>query len=88
MALVQKISVSLAAEDLAWARARAKRQGRSLSSLLTDALHQQRQAEARWKLLQQLGHTDISEQEVDALRREMVAPQVTRKTKAVRAARR
>lgn len=69
---MEKISVSLSADDLGWARARAKRQDKSLSAVLSDALQQQRQAEARWALLGELGLEDISAAETDALRREMV----------------
>lgn len=72
MRTVEKISVSLAADDLSWARARAKRQDKSVSAVLSDALQQQRQAEARWALLEDLRIKDISSAEMDALRREMV----------------
>lgn len=71
MPSVAKISVSLSPDDLAWAKSRAKRQAKSLSSVVTDALQQQRQAEARRALLHELGGDDISEAEVEAVRREM-----------------
>lgn len=85
MGSVEKVSVSLASDELSWARARAKRQDKSLSAVLSDALQQQRQAEARWALLEDLGLKDISSSEVDALRREMVGakrPATKRKTSA------
>jgi len=39
MATTEKVSVSLAIEDLEWARQRAERDDKSLSAVLTEALH-------------------------------------------------
>jgi predicted nucleic acid-binding protein len=70
MGAAAKISISLRREDLAWARERAKRDLKSLSSVIADALRRQRQAEARGRLLAELGTDDISERERDEVRGE------------------
>ena len=74
MALAEKISISLTAEDLAWAKQRAKRDAKSLSAVLSEALHRHRQAEARARLLSELGTRDISEADRDHVRDEWRAP--------------
>ena len=63
MGAAAKISISLSPEDLAWARDRAKRELKSLSSVIAEALRRQRQAEARSRLLADLGTDDINERE-------------------------
>ena len=71
MKATEKISVSLAKEDLDWAKAKAKTLGLSLSFVLSEALHRQRQAEARQRLLFELGGLeDIGPEELDAVRDE------------------
>lgn len=70
MATAEKVSVSLSAEDLRWARARAKRELTSVSAVLAEALRRQRQAEARAALLLDLGTDDITERERNETRRE------------------
>lgn len=70
MAAAEKISISLGAEDLAWARRRAKMEVKSLSAVLAEAVRRQRQAEARIRLLADLGTDDITERERDAVRNE------------------
>jgi hypothetical protein len=71
MATVKKISVSLSHEDAAWARATAKRRRVSLSSVVSSALESQRKLEIRERLLDRLGRTDISEEDVSTLRHEL-----------------
>jgi hypothetical protein len=71
MRSAEKVSVSLSSEDLAWAKARARAQAKSLSAVLSDALRRQRQAEARLRLLDELGTSDITEADVDAMRVEL-----------------
>jgi len=68
---VEKISVSLGAEDLAWAKKRAARQQRSLSAVVSEALLRQRQAEAGVRLLDDLGTDDITEADLAAVRAEL-----------------
>jgi Arc/MetJ-type ribon-helix-helix transcriptional regulator len=74
MAAAEKISVSLGAEDLSWARQRAKREVKSLSAVVSEALRRQRQAEARTRLLAELGTDDITERERDQVRDEWRMP--------------
>jgi hypothetical protein len=74
MAAAEKISISLGAEDLAWARRQAKAGAKSLSAVLAEAVRRQRQAEARARLLADLGTDDITERERDAVRNEWRSP--------------
>ena len=70
VAKVEKISVSLASDELESARRRAKSMGLSLSAVLTEALRLQRQTEARKALLAELGTDDISPEDLAAVRAE------------------
>jgi len=65
-----KLSVSLAVEDVKWVTHRAKRLGTSVSAVIASALAEQRRAEARDALLSELGADDISAADLDAARRE------------------
>jgi len=69
MPAVAKVRVSISSEDLAWAKRRARRGTTSLSVVVLEALRRQRQAEARTKLLDELGTDDISSEDVSARRR-------------------
>ena len=69
-ATAAKVSISLGADELVWARAQAKRNGKSLSAIMAEALRKQRQAEARTRLLQRLGASDITEADLAAVRAE------------------
>jgi hypothetical protein len=69
-ARVEKLSVSLGAEEAAWARKQAEATGVSLSAVLTEALRRQRQSEARRRLLEELGTDDITEEDLAAIRAE------------------
>lgn len=71
MRAVEKVSVSLTAEELAWAKRRAQRELMSLSAVVSEALRRQRQAEAGGRLLKNLGTEDITERDLDSLRREL-----------------
>jgi hypothetical protein len=64
---VKKVSVSVDADALEWARARAKREGKSLSAVLSDSLRQTRRAEARRRLLRRLGTADLTPAELEAV---------------------
>lgn len=69
-----KISVSVASEDLAWAKKRAKRLRKSLSAVVSEALQRERQYEARERLLEELGTDDITEADLEAIRIELGWP--------------
>ena len=45
-ATVKKVSVAIGQDELEWARLRAKREGRSLSAILTEATRKAKEAEA------------------------------------------
>jgi hypothetical protein len=81
MAAAEKISISVGAEDLRWARQRAKREVKSLSAVVSEALRRQRQAEARTRLLADLGTDDITERDRDQVRDEWRAPPKARPQK-------
>jgi hypothetical protein len=72
MPAAAKVSVSISAEDLAWAKKRARTGTTSLSAVVSEALRRQRQAEARAKLLHELGTDDISSADVSAMRAELL----------------
>jgi hypothetical protein len=74
MGAAQKVSVSIAAEDLQWARRQAKKAGQSLSSVIAEALHRLRRAQAQERLLNELGTADISEHDRNAVRDEWRKP--------------
>ena len=71
MATAEKISVSVSADDLAWARKRARDRRTSLSAVVSEALLRQRQAEAGVLLLEDLGTEDITEADLDTIRSEL-----------------
>jgi monoamine oxidase len=66
VATVEKISVSIPIEDLEWAREKAEQDDKTLSAVLVEALRQQRQFEARRRLLETLGGTDDIPDEIRA----------------------
>jgi hypothetical protein len=66
MASVEKISISLPLEEIAWARERAEKAGTSVSAVVVEALANQRRAAAARRLLQSLGGTDDITQEEQA----------------------
>jgi hypothetical protein len=68
---VQKVSVSLDADDLAWARQEAKERSMSLSAVLSESLHRRRKAQALGNLLTRLGADKISSAELSSLRAEL-----------------
>jgi hypothetical protein len=74
MAAAEKISVSIAADDLRWAKQRAKREVKSLSAVVAEALRGQRQAEARARLLVELGTDDITPRDRDEVREQWRTP--------------
>jgi hypothetical protein len=82
MPAVAKVSVSISSEDLAWAKRRARRGTTSLSAVVSEALRRQRQAEARTKLLDELGTNDISSEDVSAIRAEIRGSRAPRRARA------
>ena len=70
MRATEKVSVSLAVEDVEWARQKAEKDDKSLSAVLTEAIRRQRQSEARQRLLTELGTGDITQADLDAARAE------------------
>ncbi len=77
MGTAEKISISLSVEDLRWAKERARRELKSVSAVLAEALRRQRQAEARARLLADLGTDDITERERNLVRSEWRTPRQT-----------
>ena len=71
MAKAEKLSVSIEKHELAWARAHAKRSGKSLSAVLTEALREKRRAEAMDRLLQRLRANRITPEQMAAIRAEI-----------------
>jgi UDP-N-acetylglucosamine:LPS N-acetylglucosamine transferase len=69
-ARVEKLSVSLGAEEAAWAREQAEAAGSSLSAVLTEAVRRQRKLQAMDLLLAELGTDDITEEDLTAVRAE------------------
>lgn len=70
MRVTEKVSVSLAVEDVEWARSKAKQDKTSLSAVLTETIRRQRQSEARQRLLAELGTEDLTQADLDAARAE------------------
>lgn len=70
MKATEKISVSLAREDVQWAKSRAKTLRASLSSVLSEALRRQRKAEALRQLIGDMGGPAVTQEELDAVREE------------------
>lgn len=67
MALVEKVSVSLGAEEVEWARHKAEQSDTSFSAVVSEALRKQRQQEARLELLSALGDKDITPKDLEAV---------------------
>jgi hypothetical protein len=64
--------VTLPSEELAWARARAEREGTTVSAVVTDSVRKARQAEAWAEVLPALleGQPPITDEEMRAAERE------------------
>lgn len=73
MATMMRVRVTLAHDDLEWAKSRALREGRRVSAVLQDALRAWRTAEARRDVTQWLGdgQEPITAAERAALEREL-----------------
>lgn len=63
-----KVSVAIGEPELAWARARARAQGKSLSALLTETIAEQKRLEAMREVLDWLGEgkPPLTQAEIDA----------------------
>ena len=66
------IAVALPSEDLAWARARAEREGTTVPTVVSHAVRKARQLEARVEVLAWLadGQRPLTAEELDAVERE------------------
>jgi hypothetical protein len=71
MATITRVSVWLNSEDLAWAKQRARRDNKTLSAVVSEALLKERRAEALDELIADLGGEDITEAERQALHKEL-----------------
>jgi hypothetical protein len=78
MSSAEQISILLRAEDLRWAEERARRELKSVSAVVAEALHRQRQAEARARLLLDLGTDHITERQRNLVRSEGRTPKQAR----------
>jgi K+/H+ antiporter YhaU regulatory subunit KhtT len=64
---VEKLSVSLAPEEIAWVRRKADETSSNVSAVLSEAVRQQRRMEALDALLDELGTGDITVEDVVAV---------------------
>lgn len=71
MANVEKLSLTLSKDDLAWARKRAKAQGISLSALLSEIVARRRRQESWNEWLKEVGEAPFTAEEIEAARREL-----------------
>ena len=67
MSAVEKLSVSLGAEEISWARQKAEENATSVSAVLNEALRQQLRREALTGLLKELGTEDITPEDISAV---------------------
>ncbi len=67
---VEKVSVSLGTEEIAWARRKAAETDSSVSAVVSDAVRRQRQLDAMDRLLAELGTDDITEEDRAVVRAE------------------
>lgn len=69
MAHAQKISVSVAADDLRWLRRRARQEKASLSAVIAEATRLLRQREAQERLVESFGRDGVvSDEAADRIR--------------------
>lgn len=67
MATVEKLSVSLGAEEISWVRRKAEESASSVSAVLNEAVRQQQRLEALDRLLEELGTSDITPDDITAM---------------------
>ena len=67
MATVEKLSVSLGAEEISWVRKKAEESASSVSAVLNEAVRQQQRLEAMDRLLEELGTDDITPEDIAAM---------------------
>ena len=75
MASTAKVSVAIGRAELAWARAVARREGKSLSAVVTDSLAERRRLAALAEVVAWMGdgQPPLTERELDAARRALGA---------------
>lgn len=66
-ATVEKLSVSLGAEEISWVRKKAEENASSVSAVLNEAVRQQQRLEAMDRLLEELGTDDITPEDIAAV---------------------
>lgn len=67
MSAVEKLSISLGSEEIAWARQRAEDTASSVSAVLSEAVRHQQRLEAFDRLLEELGRDDITPEDIAAV---------------------
>lgn len=73
MGTTAKVSMAIGRDELAWAKKQARRRGKSLSSVVTEALAEQRRREALEDVLEWMGEgkAPVSRGELESVRREL-----------------
>lgn len=73
MAATAKVSMALGQAELGWAKARARREGKSLSAVVTESLAAQRRLEALTEVVEwmQAGQAPLSPAELRAAERSL-----------------
>ncbi len=68
-----KVSVAIGEDELAWARAVARRDGKSLSGVVTESLAERKRLAALREVVSWMGEGEapLSEEELDAANREL-----------------
>ena len=73
-----KVSVAIGEDELAWARSVARREGKSLSAVLTESLAERRRLAALREVVSWMGECQdpLSDEELAAAKRALSAPAV------------
>lgn len=68
-----KVSVAIGQDELAWARAEARRQGKSLSAVVTESLAERKRLEAMREVLEWMGEgkPPLTREEIDDAKKEL-----------------
>ncbi len=81
-----KVSVAIGQEELAWARSVARREGKSLSAVLTESLAERKRLSALREVVAWMGEGSepLSDEELSAANRELEAPRRPRTARGAR----
>ncbi|MBN9166427.1 MAG: hypothetical protein BGO98_05925 [Myxococcales bacterium 68-20] len=84
-----KVSVAIGQEELAWARSVARREGKSLSAVLTESLAERKRLSALREVVAWMGEgsAPLSDEELSAANRELVASSRPRAARGARSRR-